>query len=223
VTRALPWLLDELERHRLTATFFVEGINCELYPDALREIAVRGHELGHHGWSHERWSDLAPEHERDVLVRGVEAYARLGLRVCGFRPPGGALTDHTPALLRAHGFDWCSPEGHAAVVDDKLAYIPFDWELVDAYHLMDSFDGLRAQRGDRQAPRTPAEVGEAIAERLIAAAGLQTLIFHPFLMLDDAWAAEVSRLLGTIADLVRARRTWAVPGQVFADWQLARS
>ncbi|MBV9335905.1 MAG: hypothetical protein JO243_08420, partial [Solirubrobacterales bacterium] len=33
VLEALPWLLDELDRHRLTATFFVEAINCELYPD----------------------------------------------------------------------------------------------------------------------------------------------------------------------------------------------
>ncbi|HUA45415.1 MAG TPA: hypothetical protein VMA77_09330, partial [Solirubrobacteraceae bacterium] len=32
VTRALPWLLDELERHSLKATFFIEAINCELYP-----------------------------------------------------------------------------------------------------------------------------------------------------------------------------------------------
>ena len=75
VTRALPWVLDELARHRLPATFFVEAINCKLYPDPVCEIAARGHELGHHGWSHETWRDLSPERERDVLVRGVEASA----------------------------------------------------------------------------------------------------------------------------------------------------
>ena len=36
VTVALPWLLDELESHRLSATFFVEAINTELYPDAVK-------------------------------------------------------------------------------------------------------------------------------------------------------------------------------------------
>src|ERR1700733_14515296 len=41
VTRALPWLLDELDRHGLKATFFVEAINCELYPDAVAGIAAR--------------------------------------------------------------------------------------------------------------------------------------------------------------------------------------
>lgn len=217
VTRALPWLLDQLERHRLAATFFVEAINCELYPEAVREIAARGHELGHHGWSHETWRELSPERERDVLARGVAAFAQLGLHVRGFRPPGGELTESSPALLREHGFDWCSPEGGADVVEDGLAYVPFDWELVDAYHLMDSFGPLRATRGDRGAPGSPDEVAERIVRGL--GSGRQTLILHPFLMLDDAWAAAVSRVLAAIADLAERRRTWVVPGGLFADWQ----
>jgi len=39
-------------------------------------------------------------------------------------------------------------------------------------------------------------------------------------MLDEAWAAGAGRLLAAIA---AHRRTWVVPGNVFADWQLARS
>jgi peptidoglycan/xylan/chitin deacetylase (PgdA/CDA1 family) len=211
----------ELDRRRLTATFFVEAINCELYPGSVREIAERGHELGHHGWSHETWRDLSPEDEREVLTRGGSAFAHLGLKPRGFRPPGGALTERTPALLRELGFDWCSPEGGDPHVDDGLAYIPFDWELVDAYHLMDSFGALRAQRGDAEAPSPPADTADRIARRL--GIGCQTLVLHPFLMLDDAWAAGVSRLLATIADLAEGGRTWVVPGNVFADWQLSRS
>ena len=59
VTEALPWLLDELESAGLTATFFVEAINTELYPDALKQIAARGHGLGLHGWRHEEWTSLS--------------------------------------------------------------------------------------------------------------------------------------------------------------------
>ena len=221
VLQALPWLLDELERHRLTATFFVEAINCELYPDAVREIATRGHELGHHGWAHETWRDLPPDAERDVLARGIDAFVNLGLRPRGFRPPGGELTADSPALLRHHGLDWCSPEGDRDEVRDGLAYVPFDWELVDAYHLMGSFGTLRAQRGGPETPRPPAEVADRLERRL--GTGRQTLILHPFLMLDDAWAAGVSRLLARIADVSASRRTWVVPGGLFADWQLARS
>jgi peptidoglycan/xylan/chitin deacetylase (PgdA/CDA1 family) len=217
VTEALPWLLDELDRGGLTATFFVEAMNCELYPDAVREIAGRGHELGHHGWAHETWRELSREHERDVLVRGLEAFAQLGLRPRGFRPPGGELTASSPALLRENGFDWCSPAGREARIDDGLVYVPFDWELVDAYHLMESFASLRASRGDPERPRAAAELARWLAHRL-AAGGRQTLILHPFLMLDDAWSAGVAEILSVLAELARDGLTSVVPGGVFADW-----
>ena len=217
VTRALPWLLDVLDRTALTATFFVEAINCRLYPDAVRGIARRGHELGHHGWSHETWRELSPEDERDALARGVDAFAQLGLRPRGFRPPGGTLTERTPALLREHGFDWCSPAGGDPYIEDGLAYVPFDWELVDAYHLMDSFGSLRTERGDPEAPRRPAELADWLAHRLVSGGG-QTLIMHPFLMLDDAWSAGVAEVLSVVAELARDGLTSVVPGGVFADW-----
>jgi peptidoglycan/xylan/chitin deacetylase (PgdA/CDA1 family) len=215
VTKALPWLLDQLDQHGLIATFFVEAINCELYPDAVREIAAGGHELGHHGWAHETWGDLSLQNERDALARGLEAFAKLGLRPRGFRPPGGALTEHTPALLREHGFEWCSPEGREFELRDGLVYLPFDWELVDAYHLMDSFGALRASRGDPERRRASAELADWLAHRL-AAGGRQTLILHPFLMLEDAWAAGVAEVLSVVAELARDGLTSVVPGGLFA-------
>jgi peptidoglycan/xylan/chitin deacetylase (PgdA/CDA1 family) len=212
VTRALPWLLDELDRHGLKATFFVEAINCELYPEAVSGIAARGHELGHHGWSHETWSELSPRAERDSLARGIEAFAALGLRPRGFRPPGGELTRSSPALLRELGFEWCSPAGAGARIDDGLAYIPFDWELVDAYHLMDSFAALRTARGDPSESTPPAELAVRLERRLTGATGPQTVILHPFLVLDPAWAAGVSELLATIEQLARDGRTRILTG-----------
>jgi peptidoglycan/xylan/chitin deacetylase (PgdA/CDA1 family) len=217
VTRALPWLLDQLDRHGLLATFFVEAINCEMYPDAIGEIVAGGHEVCHHGWAHETWRDLSPQEERDALAHGLDAFDKLGLRPRGFRPPGGELTASTPALLREYGFDWCSPAGGDPYVEDRLAYVPFDWDLVDAYHLMDSFGSLRASRGDRESRRTPAELADWLGHRL-AAGGFQTLILHPFLMLDDAWSAGVAELLAAVSELARDGLTSVVPGGVFADW-----
>jgi peptidoglycan/xylan/chitin deacetylase (PgdA/CDA1 family) len=218
VTQILPWLLDALDRHNLTATFFVEAINCELYPDAVREIAARGHELGHHGWSHEHWDQLSPDAEREALSRGVRAFEAIGVRPRGFRPPGGALTPRTPALLRELGLDWCSPAGGEARVQDGLAYVPFEWELVDAYHLMESFASLRRERGESEAPVPPPELASRLQDRLAAATGRDTLILHPFLMLDDAWAAGVSELLAAIERLDRGHRARVLPGGAFADW-----
>ena len=198
VTEVLPRLLDLLDERGLRATFFVEAINAELYPDALREVAARGHEIGHHGWRHEAWSQLDPGAEATALARGLEAFARLGLRVAGFRPPGGDLNPGTLALLAGAGLTWCSPAGDAPAVRDGVAVVPFRWALVDAYHVMDRFADLRAAHGD-----PPAALGaEALRDRLIAelerhaAAGRAgCLVLHPFVGADPAHlAAQVAVL-----------------------------
>src|SRR5918996_741146 len=67
VRRMLPRILGMLDELGLRATFFIEGLNAELYPDALLEIANSGHELGYHGWRHEYWPNLSPSNEARVL------------------------------------------------------------------------------------------------------------------------------------------------------------
>jgi peptidoglycan/xylan/chitin deacetylase (PgdA/CDA1 family) len=221
VTTVLPRLLDALDVHGLPATFCVEAINCELYPDALLAIAQRGHELADHGWRHESWGQLSVVQERDALKRGMRAFRTLGLDVRGFRPPGGELTDSSSELLREAGLRWCSPAGGASEVRDGLAYVPFDWRLVDAYHLMERFAGLRERHGDPAAVLTPELLADRLARELEALpirGGQRTLILHPFLMLDPAWFAGVERLLGLIGELAQRRHSWVVSGGRFADW-----
>ena len=151
VTVALPRLLDELDDLGLRATFCVEALNCELYPDAVRGIAARGHEVAMHAWRHEAWGDLDPAREDDLLARGRAAFAALGVDgVAGFRPPGGALTAASARLLERHGFTWCSPLGRRRERVAGLAYVPFAWPLVDAYHRLDAFAG---RRGAARRPR----------------------------------------------------------------------
>ena len=202
VTTALPWLLGALDHSGLRATFFVEAINSELNPEALQTISGRGHELGVHGWEHETWGALDPESEHELLERATSAFAALGLRARGFRPPGGELTARTLPLLRELGYAWCSPaqDGPPSVIDG-VRVVPFDWELVDAYHLMERFADLRVRRGDSRAPLGPEAAGERIAAALRDGEHQRTVIMHPFLMLDPAWQGQVARLLETMATL----------------------
>jgi len=200
VTEVLPPLLSELARRELTATFFVEAINCEMYPDALHEIAARGHELGVHGWRHEPWGELSAERERELLTRATEAFATLGLPARGFRPPGGAATGATADLLVELGYTWWSPE-RAVAGHPELVRRAFDWDLVDAYHLMALFADLRRERGDPAQPLAPAQAAERFARRLARRRSgdeRDVVVLHPFLMLDPAWFAQVRELLATI-------------------------
>ena len=224
VTRALPRLLDLLDATALRATFFVEATNTRDYPAALREIAARGHELGFHAWRHERWGDLSPAAEQDVIDRSFAAYAQLGLDVRAFRPPGGALNPHTTRRLRVAGVAWCSAKGQRAGVDDAaMAHLPFRWDLVDATYLYRPFAGLRAQRGLPEEPLTPEQAIVRLTDALAAEPDpiAATLILHPFLMTDAAWPAyEV--FLRELAARAAAGDVRVVPGGVAAAELLGR-
>jgi peptidoglycan/xylan/chitin deacetylase (PgdA/CDA1 family) len=202
VTRTLPRILALLDAAGVRATFFVEGLNAELYPDALREIAAAGHEVAYHGWQHERWSELDPAAERASLERGVAALDALGLRPVGFRPPGGELTPASLGLLREYGFQYVSPEGDHVAAVDGLVVLPFRWELVDAFYYLPHFADLRGTAE----PLPPSRLREAIAGD-----DFVTLIFHPFLLEDEQrfevlrWAVEwVRGRSGPCVEIARA-------------------
>jgi peptidoglycan/xylan/chitin deacetylase (PgdA/CDA1 family) len=177
VREALPELLALLAREDLRATFFVEGLNGELYPDVLDGLRSAGHEVACHGWRHEPWHEVTDEAER--LARARDA---LGGPV-GFRPPGGRLNDGTIATLRELGFTYASPAGERAERRDGIAVLPFRWELIDAYYYLPHFGERRASRGDPEEPMAPA----VLRERVLAALDAHTdghlvLLFHPFLL-----------------------------------------
>ena len=165
VTRTLPRVLELLASADVRATFFVEGLNAELYPDALRSIADAGHEVAFHGWQHEQWADLSPQEERESFERGVTALDGLGLRPVGFRPPGGELTSVSLDLLREFGFEYCSPLGTSVERRDGLVLLPFRWELVDALYYLPHFAGA-ARRGGAAAAGAPARSDRRRARRL---------------------------------------------------------
>jgi peptidoglycan/xylan/chitin deacetylase (PgdA/CDA1 family) len=215
VTVALPRLLDELDDLGLRATFCVEALNCEMYPEAVRGIAQRGHEVAMHAWRHEAWSALDPGREDGLLARGRAAFGALGLDVRGFRPAGGELTRSTPALLERHGFAWCSPVGARRERAGALACVPFAWGLVDAYHRLGSFAARRAQHGDPEPALAPDATASAMLDRL-AAGATPTLVLHPFLMVDDDGWRGARRVLRTIADGAPRRAAVAKVGEVAA-------
>jgi peptidoglycan/xylan/chitin deacetylase (PgdA/CDA1 family) len=191
VTVALPRLLEELDALDLKGTFFLEGLNCELYPDAVAGIADRGHELGVHGWRHEAWAELPAAREREILTRAGEAFASLDLEARAFRPPGGRPTAATAGLLSELGYEWWSPEaGHGGGPPAR----PFEWELVDAYHLMERFG----------TPVSAPEAAERMTRRLAGGSGTEVVVLHPFLMLDAAWWEGARRVLKTVAESCRA-------------------
>jgi peptidoglycan/xylan/chitin deacetylase (PgdA/CDA1 family) len=217
VTEVLPELLDLLDELGLEATFFVEAINCEAYPDAVRAIAARGHEIGHHAWRHERWGELDRPRQVELLHRGMLAYAALGVPVAGFRPPGGGLGPGGAALLEAAGLAWASPEGERAA-PGEVALLPFRWPLVDATYLYAPFAGLREGLGLPSAPLAPAAAMDALRAELAAEPDPfgAMLVLHPFLAVAPETRAAWFGFIRELAARRDAGELAIVPGGVAA-------
>src|ERR1700694_1571573 len=49
-----PRILRLLDTYNLPATFFTPGFTAERHPDILEQLVRKGHEIGHHGYLHER-------------------------------------------------------------------------------------------------------------------------------------------------------------------------
>ncbi|HVH43690.1 MAG TPA: polysaccharide deacetylase family protein, partial [Labilithrix sp.] len=95
-TRAV---LDALDAHDAKATFFVIGRKVEKHPELVEEIVRRGHQVGVHGFAHDRLLSLrGPRYVRRDLERAIRVLEKVTKkRPTLFRPPVG----HTnPTIAR---------------------------------------------------------------------------------------------------------------------------
>jgi peptidoglycan-N-acetylglucosamine deacetylase len=94
-----PRVLDVLDAHDAKATFFVIGKKAEAHPEVVKQIVERGHDVGVHGYAHDRLFSLrGPRRVERDLKRAVVVVEKItGKRPTLFRPPIG----HTnPTIAR---------------------------------------------------------------------------------------------------------------------------
>ncbi len=131
----VPRLLGLLKHLNVPATFFVPGYIAENHPRMVEAIVNDGHEIGLHGYLHEKLAYLNETEEEEILLRSIEILTRLtGSRPVGFRAPWFEINPWTPALLQKHEIQYCAsemgddvPYFHA----NGLVEIPGQWMLED--------------------------------------------------------------------------------------------
>ncbi len=217
----VPALLDHLAERGLAATFFVEGLNAELYPDLLREIVARGHEVAYHAWRHEQWDGMSAAGQSENLARGVAAFERIGLEISGLRPPGGRLGPGGTAVLRDAGLCYCSPAGAGAGEDGSVALLPFQWRHVDASCVLPPLAGAREQMTGSPDPVEPAAFLVSLLraiDDLVSAGGYLAIVLHPFMLgwLGDENLAALLDRLAASQDQLRVARCDEVADHVLA-------
>lgn len=93
VSGVTDFVLAELEKRAMKATFFMVGDNVRRYPDLAREVSVAGHGIGNHTNHHlnGRKTDYKTYlHDVAACDRVLEDVA--GVKTPLFRPPYGRLT-----------------------------------------------------------------------------------------------------------------------------------
>jgi peptidoglycan/xylan/chitin deacetylase (PgdA/CDA1 family) len=120
-------VLDVLDRYQIPATFFIPGYTADSFPDAVKEIARRGHEIGHHGYLHESPTEYLgdPGGERAMYEKGTEALERVaGVRPAGYRSPGWDLTENSIRLLAELGFRYDSSQYDSPRIPQRIRGVP---------------------------------------------------------------------------------------------------
>jgi len=103
--KTTPRVLEELARTGTRATFFVVGRKVVLHPQLVREIVSGGHELGLHGYEHDRLFSLrGSEHVARDIRRTLAVLVEAGAPTPTlFRPPIGFVSHFTVHGARRAG------------------------------------------------------------------------------------------------------------------------
>lgn len=137
--RGLDRVLDVLDKYGVKATFFVLGKVAEAYPEKIKEIIKRGHEIAYHGYEHVNYASLTADEQRESFRKGIKLFQeKFGVTPKGFRVPEYEMTAETFGILNEFGFKYSSsmfgddrPYFVNTSDNKKLVEIPIQWELYD--------------------------------------------------------------------------------------------
>jgi len=193
-----PALLDELDRHGASSTFFLLVAQCRKHPELAREIVRRGHEVALHGVDHTRLTTRSSADAEQYLREGrAELESIVGRPVRYYRPPYGAQSVRSYRATRRAGLtvvvwsgdaaDWVDRPAAEVVTDglhalgpggillmhERLEPDPGRGAPVTSFDRCTVVDGLLT--GCRERGWTPATVGS----RLDTDGGRLTAWFRP--------------------------------------------
>lgn len=98
-------ILDLLDEYNIKTTFFLVDIWTQKYPELVKEIVARGHEIGNHSTSHPQMSKLnETQIAKELNTQADNVRAIAGVRPVLFRPPYGDYNNRVITTARAQGF-----------------------------------------------------------------------------------------------------------------------
>jgi peptidoglycan/xylan/chitin deacetylase (PgdA/CDA1 family) len=105
------WVMDELKKHQIKATFFCVGENLKTHTETAKQLLTEGHQIGNHtmhhikGWKQNNGDYLKDVENCETEIR--EIHEQLDINKPQprlFRPPYGQIKPSQIKLLRTKGY-----------------------------------------------------------------------------------------------------------------------
>jgi peptidoglycan/xylan/chitin deacetylase (PgdA/CDA1 family) len=219
-------ILALLAERGIPATFFMPAVSALLHPEEVRRYVAEGHEVGLHGWIHERNMVLEPADERDLALRAVDVLEKAtGVRPVGIRTPSWDFSAATLAITRELGLEYDSSlmaddEPYELIQEDQptgVVEIPVEWIRDDAvYFPMDRYTALRPYA----TPRSVLSIWIDEFEGAYADGGLFQLTMHPHVIGHRSRMAVLAELVSHISS---REGVWFATHAQVAEYVLANA
>ena len=187
---------------QVPASFFIPAVSAALHPQMIKEIQASGrHEIGVHGWIHERLPTLNDEQEEQrLLTQSIEFLTKAtGKRPVGYRAPSWQFSFWTMKQVKDAGFLYdsslmASDDAYELLLDGKptgVVELPIERILDDFPY----FGG--GANGSDPSLQTVFEVFKSEFDVAYEERGLYILTMHPHIMGHRSRVALLDRLIST--------------------------
>jgi peptidoglycan/xylan/chitin deacetylase (PgdA/CDA1 family) len=86
IPEVTPWVLEQLDKYQIKATFFMVGDNVHKHPDTYKMVVDAGHRIGNHTFNHIKGFEFT---RKNYLFNTEEANELIKTDL--FRPPHGHM------------------------------------------------------------------------------------------------------------------------------------
>jgi len=104
IQQGIPRLLELFEESGIRATFFISAELCREYADIIKNIVEGGHEIGCHGYAHERFDRLGYSESYRVISKATGILRKFSEDVKCFRAPNLKFPEKYLHILEDNGY-----------------------------------------------------------------------------------------------------------------------
>nr|WP_315142332.1 polysaccharide deacetylase family protein [uncultured Flavobacterium sp.] len=101
------WVLEELKKHNVKATFFCIGNNIQKHPELFQKVINEGHVIGNHTYDHMNgWKTETETYLENISLcdKQIQKSSIENLQSKIFRPPYGKIKTAQAKIVRRLGY-----------------------------------------------------------------------------------------------------------------------